>query len=85
MARSLAANPIPPWQQLRRRGGLPRHGANSDQAAAPPANDDRKSAIVTIRPRGKRYADVADLSPEEHKRRGDAADALFQEPMRSRI
>ena len=46
--------------------------------AAPSANDDRKSAIVTNKRRGRRYADVPDLRPEEHKRRGDAADAMFQ-------
>jgi hypothetical protein len=32
----------------------------------------------------KRYHDVPDLTPEEHKRRGDAADAKFQE-MKRRI
>jgi hypothetical protein len=42
-----------------------------------PANGDRKSAIVTIRRRGKRFADVPDMTPEEHKRRGDGADAMF--------
>jgi hypothetical protein len=42
---------------------------------APPA---RKSAIV----RGKRFADVPDMTPEEHKRRGDGADAMFQEMKR---
>jgi hypothetical protein len=44
--------------------------------------DDRKSAIVTIRRRGKRFADVPDMTPEEHKRRGDGADAMFQEMKR---
>jgi hypothetical protein len=47
-----------------------------------PANGDRKSAIVTIRRRGKRFADVPDMTPEEHKRRGDGADAMFQEMKR---
>jgi hypothetical protein len=50
--------------------------------AQPIANDDRKSAIVTIRRRGKRFADVPDMTPEEHKRRGDGADAMFQEMKR---
>jgi len=39
-----------------------------------PANDDGKpksSAIVTMRRVGE------DMTPEEHKRRGNAADALF--------
>jgi hypothetical protein len=50
------------------------------------ANDDHgtpaKSAIVTIRRRGKRFADVPDVTPEEHQRRGDAADAIWRELMR---
>jgi hypothetical protein len=49
-------------------------------------DDDRKpapaSAIVTIRKPGKGY--VPDLTPEEHQRRGDAAEALFRE-MKRRI
>jgi hypothetical protein len=59
---------------------------------APPANDDRpaetlsdrptKSAIVTIRHRGRRFADVPDMTPEEHRRVGDLADALFREIVR---
>jgi hypothetical protein len=44
----------------------------SKKAKAPPT-----SAIVTIRKRGS--ADVPDLTPEEHQRRGDAAEALFRE------
>jgi hypothetical protein len=46
--------------------------------------DDRKSAIVTAKnphQRG-RFGDVPDMTPEEHKRRGDAADALFREMKR---
>ena len=42
-------------------------------------NDDRRSAIVTARKPGRgRFADVADMTPEEHKRRGDAADELLR-------
>jgi hypothetical protein len=41
-----------------------------------------KSAIVTIRKPGKGY--VPDMTPEEHQRRGDAAEALFRE-MKRRI
>jgi hypothetical protein len=37
--------------------------------AQPPANDDRKSAIVTIK-RKSRFGDAPDLTPEEHQRRG---------------
>jgi hypothetical protein len=39
-----------------------------------------KSAIVTIRKPGKGY--VPDLTPEEHRRRGDAAEAMFREMKR---
>jgi hypothetical protein len=47
------------------------------------ANEDRKSAIVTAKnPHRRRYADVPDMTPEEHKRRGDAADALWRELVR---
>jgi hypothetical protein len=58
-----------------------------DRAVTPggkpkPANDYRKSAIVTIRRPGKRFADVPDMTPEEHKRRGDGADAMFREMKR---
>ena len=40
-----------------------------------------KSAIVTTRKRGN---DALDLTPEEHQRRGDAAEAMFRE-MKRRI
>ena len=49
-----------------------------------PANDDRKSAIVTGRKPRSWRSDVPDMTPEEHQRRGDAADALFRE-MKRRI
>ena len=64
------------------------------KAAPQPANDDgqpelrppagKQSAIITARkPRASR-SDVPEMTPEEHKRRGDAADAMFQE-MKRRI
>ena len=49
-----------------------------------PANDDRKSTIVTGRKPRSGRSDVPDMTPEEHQRRGDAADALFRE-MKRRI
>ena len=56
------------------------------QASAPkpaaPANDDRKSAIVTAKRRRGANGDVPDLMPEEHRRRGDAATELWRELMR---
>ena len=51
--------------------------------AAATDDDDRKSAIVTAKNRAwSRFGDVPDMTPEEHKRRGDAADALFREMKR---
>ena len=52
--------------------------ANDDRKPAPKAEAPApwKSAIVTIRKRG---SDVPDLTPEEHRRRGDAAEAIFRE------
>jgi hypothetical protein len=41
-----------------------------------------KPAIVTARRPGKRYVDVPDMTPEEHRRRGDAARALWRELVR---
>jgi hypothetical protein len=52
------------------------------EATEAPANDDRKSAIVTVKRRGSRFGDAPDLTPEEHRQRGDAADALFREIVR---
>jgi hypothetical protein len=60
---------------------LPRPKEGNEAArsvARPAANDDRKPAIVTIR-RKSRFGDAPDMTPEEHRRRGDAADSLFRE------
>jgi hypothetical protein len=52
-------------------------------APKPAAADDRKPAIVTAkRRRRSRFGDVPDMTPEEHQRRGDAADTLFREIVR---
>jgi hypothetical protein len=41
------------------------------------------ATIVTAKnPRRGRFGEVPDMTPEEHKRRGDAADALFREMKR---
>jgi hypothetical protein len=57
--------------------------ATPAKVAPPPANDDRKSAIVTARRPGARSSvDLPDLTLEEHQRRGDAADAMFREIVR---
>ena len=41
-----------------------------------------KSSIVTVRKRGRRFADVPDMTPEEHRRVGDLADALWRDMVR---
>jgi hypothetical protein len=51
---------------------------------APRPAAETKSAIVTARKPGARFADVPDMTPEEHRRRGDAADAMFREMKRRR-
>lgn len=81
----------------RKPGKLQTRVDASDQgkAAAAPTNDDRKSAagssavtqsaIVTARrPRAASSVPVGLLAdtPEEHKRRGEAADALWREMVR---
>jgi hypothetical protein len=38
--------------------------------------------IITSRRSGKRNAIVPDMTPEEHMRRGDLADALFRQIQR---
>ena len=42
----------------------------------------KRPTIVATRRREKRNADVPEMTPEEHQRRGDAADALFRELVR---
>jgi hypothetical protein len=50
-------------------------------AAPPSAAAEKQPAIVSIRRRGRfRYAE--DLTPEELRRRADAADALFRDIVR---
>ena len=74
----------PPSQQA--RGVQKQHHAEPEQGAskpAAPANDDRKPVIVTARrPGAKLSVEVPDMTPEEHRRRGDAAAALFREIVR---
>jgi len=73
----------PPIRRKRAPIGDQRSGEPApDLAPTAPVNDDRKSAIVTIKRKSGRFGDVPDMTPEEHKRRGDAADALFREMKR---
>jgi hypothetical protein len=57
-------------------------GPDEPEATPKPANDDRKARIVTTRPKRGRFGEVEDLAPEEYRRRGDAAEALFRELVR---
>ena len=70
-----------------RKPGDPLIRRTSDAAPAVDTNaaakDDRKSAIVTVRRRKHaRSGDAPEMSPEEHKQRGDAADELFRKMKR---
>jgi hypothetical protein len=76
---------------VKARKPKPRHVVQLEEARAElpdtavtelPANDDRKSSIVTARRRGRRFADVPDVTPEEHRRVGDLADALWRDMVR---
>jgi hypothetical protein len=68
--------------------GHPTHRAKSvarfaaEQAGKLALFDDRKLAIVTIK-RKSRLGDAPDLTPEELQRRGEAADALWRELVRT--
>jgi hypothetical protein len=59
-----------------------RRGAAKPKTSPAPANDDRKSAIVTAKRRPGRLGDAPDMTRDEHQRRGEAADALFHEIVR---
>ena len=44
------------------------------------SREPEKSRIVTLRnPRSSRFGPVPEMTPDEHQRRGDAAEALFRE------
>jgi hypothetical protein len=63
-----------------------RHVVRLEEARAempdPAVNGDQKSFIVTVRRRGRRFADVPDMTPQEHRRVGDLADALWRDMVR---
>jgi hypothetical protein len=69
-----------------RRPASSRYGkiAADEPPERPPPAGLKQSAIVTIRsPKGAMLAHLLeDLTPEEHRRRGDAADALFRTVVR---
>ena len=50
------------------------------------SREPKKSRIVTVRnPRSSRFGPVHDMTPDEHQRRGDAAEALFRELVRRAV
>jgi hypothetical protein len=86
--RKAQAIAIPQAVVVKARKPKPRHVERLKEAravppvTAPPANDDRRSSIVTIRRRGRHFPDVPDVTPEEHRRVGDLADALWRDMVR---
>jgi hypothetical protein len=69
-----------PVQEGTAQSSTPREAArviSPSHHSASPANDDRKPAIVTIK-RKSRFGDAPELTPEEHQRRGEAADAMWR-------
>jgi hypothetical protein len=74
---------VPEVVTVRDRKRATNRQAPDDPGATPqPANDDRKTRIVTTRPKRGRFGEAPDLTPEEVRRRGDAADALWRELVR---
>ncbi len=62
-----------------------RLGTKGAEAVNDNGEQPRPAAIVTAKNphrRQNRFGDVPDMTTEEHKRRGDAADALFREMKR---
>jgi len=70
--------PVPAGTRTGRRQSTTARASGGDHI---PANDDRKSAIVTARPRSRSNS-APDMTPEEHCRRGYAAAAMFREMTR---
>ena len=66
----------------RRRDPRQRPGQQKPRAGTRrrPMTGSRRSSPRKRRP--GRFGDVPDMTPEEHQRRGDAADALFREIVR---
>ncbi len=61
---------------------LPTIIARGTKAQRSPASDQREPAIVIARRASEASAPAPDLTSEEHRRRGDLADALFRELVR---
>ena len=75
----------PALMKQRPRGLVIRLGPKGEAAVNDNSDQPRPATIVTAKNphrRQGRLGDVPDMTPEEHKRRGDAADALFREMKR---
>jgi len=73
----------PTPMKKRARGPVIRLRTKGTEAVNDNGEQPRPAAIVTAKnPRRGRFGDVPDMTPEEHRRRGDAADALFREMKR---
>jgi hypothetical protein len=59
-----------------------RRGEGSKPATPAPANDDRQAVIITAKRPRSSFGDVPDMTPEEHRRRGEAATELWREMVR---
>jgi hypothetical protein len=69
---------------VRDRKTVQRQREQQQMAQLLAADQPKRSAIITARKPGSWRNVEPDMTPEEHKRRGDAADALFRE-MKRRI
>jgi hypothetical protein len=82
--KSAAAIAMPAIITLNRKTRIAMKRAESDTVTdpepAPLPNEGKKSATVTIRSRKPSMLAhlLEDMTPEEHKRRGDGADAMMQ-------
>ena len=85
---TIVYRPYRPKRPLRRKAqpaeiAAPMIVTAKSKRGGPPASVAERiseSRIVTAKhpPRSSRFGDVPDMTPEEHKRRGDAADELLR-------
>ena len=83
--RKAAALAVPEIVRIARKTGRKVTAPPAEADPVPPelgTSPSAKSAIVTVRRRGRRFPDVPDMTPEEHRRVGDLADALWRDMVR---
>ena len=61
------------------QGAQPAAQTSTREEGLSSRTNDRMSAIVTVRRNQGRFGEPPDMTPEEHQRRGDAAQALWRE------